>query len=101
MNLVETGAERTELRLPPTVRACLFDLDGVLTRTAAIHRQAWQETFDAFLSTLSRSTGAPYVPFDPVRDYDEYVDGKPRTAGVRSFLASRGIPFTEDTVANL
>ncbi|MGN6172855.1 MAG: hypothetical protein ACTHPS_07875, partial [Streptosporangiaceae bacterium] len=79
------------LGLPDGTRACLFDLDGVLTKTAVVHNAAWKEMFDAYLRERSRRTGEPFVPFDPGRDYDEYVDGKPRADGTRSFLASRGI----------
>src|SRR3954453_11731827 len=79
------------LGLPAAVRACLFDLDGVLTKTAKVHAAAWQEMFDDFLRGRSARTGGPFVPFDAVVDYDEYVDGKPRADGVRSFLASRRI----------
>ncbi|MGH3324087.1 MAG: HAD family hydrolase [Streptomyces sp.] len=82
----------TKLGLPPGVRACLFDLDGVLTKTAVVHAAAWKETFDGF---LRRRDGAGYRPFDPVADYDEYVDGRPRADGVRTFLASRGIELPE------
>ncbi len=77
------------LGLPDSVRGCLFDLDGVLTKTAQVHDAAWKQMFDDFL----RQRGQP--PFDPVADYDEYVDGKPRSEGVRSFLASRGIVLPE------
>src|SRR5438477_5741304 len=83
------------LGLPPAIQACLFDLDGVLTQTATVHAAAWKEMFDAFLRAYSEKTGASFVPFDPVRDYDEYVDGKPRYDGVRSFLAARGIHLPE------
>jgi beta-phosphoglucomutase family hydrolase len=79
------------LGLPDGIRGCLFDLDGVLTQTAAVHDAAWQEMFDKFLQDRAEATGEPFVPFDPVRDYDDYVDGKPRRAGTESFLASRGI----------
>jgi beta-phosphoglucomutase family hydrolase len=79
------------LGLPDGVRGCLFDLDGVLTQTSKVHDAAWQEMFDAYLRERSQSTGEPFVPFDPVKDYQEYIDGKPREDGVRSFLASRGI----------
>ncbi|WP_377268570.1 HAD family hydrolase [Peterkaempfera sp. SMS 1(5)a] len=82
----------TRLGLPDTVRACLFDLDGVLTRTAVVHAAAWKEMFDDF---LRRRDGAGFRPFDPVADYDEYVDGRPRADGVRTFLASRGIELPE------
>lgn len=68
--------------------ACLFDLDGVLTPTAKIHDAAWKEMFDAY---LRQRDGADFRPFDPVADYNDYVDGKPREDGVRDFLASRKI----------
>jgi len=83
------------LGLPDGTRACLFDLDGVLTKTAVVHNAAWKEMFDSYLQERSRRTGEPFVPFDPGRDYDEYVDGKPRADGTRSFLASRGIELPE------
>ncbi len=83
------------LGLPTGVRGCLFDLDGVLTRTAQVHDAAWKEMFDAFLRERSAREGQPFVPFDPVSDYDEYVDGKPRLDGTRSFLAARGIILPE------
>jgi len=83
------------LGLAPGVRACLFDLDGVLTRTAAVHDAAWTETFDAFLRERAAATGEPFRAFDPDADYHTYVDGKPRDDGVRDFLASRGIRLDE------
>jgi beta-phosphoglucomutase family hydrolase len=83
------------LGLPDGVRACLFDLDGVLTQTALVHAEAWTEMFDAYLRARATRTGEPFVPFDPVDDYDEYVDGKPRADGVRSFLTSRSIELPE------
>jgi beta-phosphoglucomutase family hydrolase len=83
------------LGLPAGVRACLFDLDGVLTPTAAVHAAAWKETFDSFLRQRAAGTGEEVRPFDPVADYDEYVDGKPRADGTRSFLASRHITLPE------
>lgn len=79
--------------LPGTISACLFDLDGVLTSTAALHRQAWKETFDEFLRARH---GADFAPFTE-RDYAQYVDGLPRLDGVRGFLASRGIELAEGT----
>ena len=81
--------------LPEGVRACLFDLDGVLTQTAKVHAAAWKEMFDGFLRERAARAGGPFLPFDPVADYDEYVDGKPRYDGVRSFLAARGIDLPE------
>jgi beta-phosphoglucomutase family hydrolase len=83
------------LGLPDSTRGCLFDLDGVLTKTAKVHDAAWKQMFDGFLRDWSGRTGQPFVPFDPVKDYDEYVDGKPREDGTRSFLASRGIDLPE------
>jgi beta-phosphoglucomutase family hydrolase len=83
------------LGLPATVRACLFDLDGVLTETAKVHAAAWKEMFDRFLRSRSARAGEAFVPFDQTDDYGEYVDGKPRYDGVRSFLASRGIELPE------
>jgi beta-phosphoglucomutase family hydrolase len=85
------------LGLPDSIRACLFDLDGVLTRTATVHAAAWKQMFDAFLAARAAQTGEPFVPFDAVDDYDKYVDGMPRYDGVRSFLVSRGIELPEGT----
>jgi len=81
--------------LPDAIRGCLFDLDGVLTQTAKVHDAAWTEMFNTFLSEWSRATSTEFVPFDPVKDYEQYIDGKPRLAGTRSFLASRGITLPE------
>jgi beta-phosphoglucomutase family hydrolase len=83
------------LGLPDAIRGCLFDLDGVLTKTAKVHDAAWTEMFDDFLRERSRRTGEPFVPFDPVKDYDDYIDGKPRVDGTRSFLAARSIDLPE------
>ncbi|GAA0660238.1 beta-phosphoglucomutase family hydrolase [Streptomyces thermocarboxydovorans] len=83
----------TDLGLPDTILACLFDLDGVVTRTAVVHAAAWKETFDAF---LREREGEGFRPFDD-SDYGEYVDGRPRADGVRTFLASRGIELPEGT----
>jgi beta-phosphoglucomutase family hydrolase len=84
------------LGLPERITACLFDLDGVLTQTAKVHARAWKTMFDEFLK------GRPgQAPFDLVADYDEYVDGKPREEGVRSFLESRGIAFGEHDIEEL
>ena len=83
------------LGLPDHLRACLFDLDGVLTPTAEVHRAAWEETFNQYLRARAERTGEPFVPFDPGPDYHTYVDGKARADGVRSFLASRGITLPD------
>ena len=85
------------LGLPDGVTACLFDLDGVLTDTAAVHNRAWKQTFDEFLRRRSEATGEPFVEFDPGADYNAHVDGKKREDGVRAFLASRGIVLPEGT----
>jgi beta-phosphoglucomutase family hydrolase len=87
----------TRLGLPGSIQTCLFDLDGVLTETATLHAKAWQRMFDGFLSTRARSSGRPFVPFDDVRDYNRYINGKLREDGTRSFLASRGIQLPEGT----
>src|ERR671939_1243429 len=90
---LELGA--TTLGLPAHVCACLFDLDGVLTRTAKVHAAAWEEMFDAYLRERAARTGEEFVRFDPVADYIRYVDGKTRYDGVRSFLTARGIELPE------
>ncbi|MEO5693477.1 MAG: beta-phosphoglucomutase family hydrolase [Usitatibacter sp.] len=76
---------------PRDYDAVLFDLDGVLTRTASVHAAAWKKLFDGFLQQRSADTGEPFVPFDIDADYPRYVDGKPRYDGVAAFLESRGI----------
>ncbi len=83
------------LGLPAEIDACLFDLDGVLTQTSTVHAAAWRETFDSFLRSRAEATGEAFIPFDPIRDYGLYVDGKPRADGVRSFLGARGISLPE------
>jgi beta-phosphoglucomutase family hydrolase len=89
------------LGLPEEIRACLFDLDGVLTKTAKVHAAAWKEMFDGFLKERAAREGTEFRPFDAVSDYDEYVDGKPRYDGVRSFLASRAIELPESEIESL
>jgi beta-phosphoglucomutase family hydrolase len=81
----------TQLGLPEDIHACLFDLDGVVTKTAVVHAAAWKEMFDAF---LRERDGAGFRQFE-ASDYDEYVDGRPRADGVRTFLASRGIDLPD------
>ncbi len=75
------------LGVPDNVRAFLFDLDGVITQTASVHAAAWKQMFDEFLADRD---GSDFTPFSQ-RDYDKYVDGKPREAGTEGFLNSRGI----------
>jgi beta-phosphoglucomutase family hydrolase len=84
------------LGLPDGVTACLFDLDSVLTKTATVHARAWKQMFDDYL----REQGDER-PFDEHDDYDTYVDGKPRSAGVRDFLASRNLHPSDEEIARL
>lgn len=76
---------------PNNISACLFDLDGVLTRTATMHAAAWKQMFATFLRERSRQTGETFRPFEIATDYVAHVDGRLREDGVRAFLASRGI----------
>ena len=76
---------------PQDYDAVLFDLDGVLTKTASVHAAAWKKLFDEFLTQRAAQSGDPFVPFDIATDYPRYVDGKPRYDGVASFLESRKI----------
>jgi beta-phosphoglucomutase family hydrolase len=89
------------LGLPDGIQACLFDLDGVLTQTAKVHAAAWKEMFDEYLKDKAQREGGEFVPFDAHDDYDEYVDGRPRADGVRSFLQSRGIRPEDELVQRL
>jgi len=83
---------QTRVELSPRVYdAVIFDLDGVVTQTAAVHGAAWKKLFDEYLQERTRRDGHAYAPFDIDADYRRYVDGKPRYEGVRSFLASRDI----------
>jgi beta-phosphoglucomutase family hydrolase len=83
------------LGLPDGVTAYLFDLDGVLTQTAKVHAAAWKQMFDGFLRARAEAGGGTFTEFDIDYDYEEYVDGKPRYDGVRSFLESRHIDLPE------
>ena len=77
----------------PRASACLFDIDGVLTDTAASTPRAWKEMFD----DVPRAATGEAAPFDTRATTRHYVDGKPRQDGVRDFLASRGIELPEGT----
>lgn len=86
------------LGLDRAVQACVFDLDGVLTASAALHAAAWQETFDELLARHHESAHehyGPWRPFDLNHDYERYIHGRPRIEGVHAFLASRGIRLPE------
>lgn len=85
------------LAVPEGIRAFLFDMDGVLTRTAAVHGEAWKRMFDDFLRGHAARTGGEWRPFDLPGDYVAHVDGRLRADGVRAFLASRGITLPEGT----
>jgi alpha,alpha-trehalose phosphorylase len=89
---------------PATLRrrydAVLFDLDGVLTATAALHAAAWKLTFDDALAEWQRRTGSPRAPFDAGHDYSAHVDGRPRYDGVREFLRARAVVLPEGTFAS-
>lgn len=95
----EVEQERTVFGLPSSIRACLFDLDGVLTPTAKVHAKAWKSMFDGYLEVRARATGTPFIPFT-IADYERYVDGRPRADGTRSFLAARGIHLPEGGAAD-
>jgi beta-phosphoglucomutase family hydrolase len=82
------------LGLPAGTHAALFDLDGVLTRTAKVHAKAWKQMFDEYLKVRAEKHGERFVPFAD-HDYDTYVDGLPRPDGVRNFLKARGIVLPE------
>ncbi len=86
---------RRLLGLPPGVDACVFNLDGVLIGSAAVHAEAWTETFDEFIATRTARTHGRWAPFNPRTDYPQHIHGRPRLEGVREFLASRGISLPE------
>src|SRR5215213_7256448 len=86
-----SASQEKQLVSPDEYGAWLFDLDGILTDTASVHAAAWKRTFDGYLKEVSKREGRPFEPFEIDPDYYRYVDGKPRYAGVDSFLRSRGI----------
>jgi beta-phosphoglucomutase-like phosphatase (HAD superfamily) len=83
------------LGLPVGVRACIFDLDGVLTDSGSLHAWAWGEIFDPLLLRLSERAGWAFRPFDRISDYRDFVDGRPRLEGIHAFLVSRGLRLPE------
>ena len=91
------GGKGTPLGLPESISVALFDLDGVLTSTAVLHQKAWKQAFDSFLRARH---GDQFVPFTE-RDYLQYVDGRPRGDGVRTFLQSRQFEVTDDLVEEI
>jgi HAD superfamily hydrolase (TIGR01509 family) len=98
--LVSRSALRSVLGLPSAVTACVFNLDGVLIDSAALHSAAWAETLDAFVDSRVERTGGYFRRFDPRADYYRHFHGKPRLDGVRDFLASRGIALPEGDVTD-
>ena len=107
---LSTPASRPDPTVDLTAfKALVFDLDGVITRTATIHAAAWKRLFDGFLERRARELQVPFKPFE-IADYLATVDGKRRYDGVQSFLESRGImlpwgiaadPAGESTVCGL
>ncbi|WP_211193641.1 Cof-type HAD-IIB family hydrolase [Pyxidicoccus fallax] len=96
--LGEPPLARTPLGLPPRVRACLFALEGVLVQTTHLHARTWKQLCDYYLRRRARASGLPFIPFDEVRDYSRYFDGRPTLEGIRAFLISRGIELPDKTV---
>jgi len=95
-DMTGTGDRKAgRLTIPDSIRALLFDLDGVLTQTAAVHAKAWKQMFDDFLRQRAGESGEEFRPFEVDPDYNRYVDGRPRLDGVRGFLASRGIELPD------
>lgn len=85
----------------PSFEAVIFDMDGVITKTALTHAHAWKKMFDEYLLKREAEHGEAFVEFTHANDYLPYVDGKPRYKGVLSFLESRGIhiPFGDPSDA--
>ena len=92
----DAGGQRFAIT-PDCYNAVLFDLDGVLTSTAAIHAAAWKQMFDDYLARRATARGEPFRPFDINSDYRRYVDGRPRYEGVQQFLESRDIHLPRGT----
>lgn len=88
------------LILEKNIKALIFDMDGVITRTASLHAEAWKKMCDAFLRQRSEQDGKQYEPFDYTEDYRQYVDGMPRQDGVRNFFMSRGIDLPQGDPSN-
>ena len=91
----DRDASSPKAAAPGRLEAVLFDMDGVVTDTAQAHAAAWKQLFDEFLRTRAEARNEEFRSFDAERDYREFVDGKPRHDGIRSFLRSRGIDLPE------
>ena len=83
------------LGLHSPARACIFDLEGVLTDSGVFHALAWSEALDPLLLSLADETDRRFAPFDPDGDYRLCFDGRPRLDGIRVFLESRGLHLPE------
>jgi Cof subfamily protein (haloacid dehalogenase superfamily)/HAD superfamily hydrolase (TIGR01509 family) len=99
--LGEPPLARTPLGLPPRARACLFGLGGVLTQTEKLHAEAWKRLCDHYLHERARSSGEPFVPFDPISDYNQHFHARLPRDAVRSFLDARGIELPDQTIGAL
>jgi len=93
--IVSPWEVRRLLGLPSDVAACVFNVDGVLVGSAAIHAEVWRQTFDELYYKRIDRDGHAFVPFSVSVDYPEHIHGKSRTDGVRHFLASRGLTLPE------
>ncbi|MGN6799450.1 MAG: HAD family hydrolase [Gaiellaceae bacterium] len=89
------------LGLPETVEACLFDLDGVLTDSDALHAAAWAQALEPVLLSLAHEEHTPYRSFDRDADYHAYFDGQLRADGIRLFLAGRGLRLPDVAIAEI
>jgi beta-phosphoglucomutase-like phosphatase (HAD superfamily) len=89
------------LGLPEGVEACVFDLDGVLTDSDALHAAAWAQALEPVLLAEAHEERTHYTPFDRVGDYHAYFDGRPRREGIRLFLAGRGLRLSDETVVQI
>jgi HAD superfamily hydrolase (TIGR01509 family) len=89
------------LGLPSIVEVCLFDLDGVLTDSDALHAAAWAQALEPVLLALTQDERAHYTPFDRDADYHAYFDGRLRTEGIRLFLAGRGLRLPDASVSEI
>jgi beta-phosphoglucomutase-like phosphatase (HAD superfamily) len=89
------------LGLSEDVAACLFDLDGVLTDSDALHASAWAQALEPVLLALALDDRAPYTPFDQDADYHAYFDGRLRTEGIKLFLAGRGLRLPDAAVTEI
>ena len=89
------------LGLPESAEVCLFDLDGVLTDSDALHASAWAQALEPVLLAMAQEDRAAYVPFDHDADYHAYFDGRLRTEGIRLFLAGRGLRLPDASIEEI